>query len=57
MSKIKYANGNHPLTENEKKIMINNAAVHYGRYMTALGFDWKNDPNSADTPMRVAKAL
>ena len=57
MSKIKYANGNHPLTENEKKIMINNAAVHYGRYMTALGFDWKNDPNSADTPMRVAKAF
>ena len=57
MSKIKYANGNHPLTESEKKIMINNAAVHYGRYMTALGFDWKNDPNSADTPMRVAKAF
>jgi len=57
MSKIKHANGNHPLTENEKKIMINNAAVHYGRYMTALGFDWKNDPNSADTPMRVAKAF
>jgi GTP cyclohydrolase I len=57
MSKLKYANGNHPLTENEKKIMINNAAVHYGRYMTALGFDWKNDPNSADTPMRVAKAF
>ena len=57
MSKIKHANGNHPLTEEEKKIMINNAAVHYGRYMTALGFDWKNDPNSADTPMRVAKAF
>ena len=57
MSKIKYANGNHPLTESEKKIMINNAAVHYGRYMTALGFDWKNDPNSEDTPIRVAKAF
>ena len=57
MSKIKHANGNHPLTEKEKRLMINNAAVHYGRYMTALGFDWKNDPNSIDTPKRVAKAF
>ena len=37
--------------------MIREAAKHYGRYMTALGFDWKNDPNSSDTPMRVAKAF
>ena len=57
MTKLKHANGNHPLTENEKEIKINNAAVHYGRYMTALGFDWKNDPNSIDTPKRVAKAF
>ena len=57
MSKLKHANGNKPLSESEKKIMINNAALHYGRYMTALGFDWKEDPNSSDTPMRVAKAF
>ena len=57
MKKLKYANGNKLLTEGEKRIMINNAAVHYGRYMTALGFDWKEDPNSSDTPMRVAKAF
>ena len=25
--------------------------------MTALGFDWENDPNSSDTPRRVAKAF
>ena len=25
--------------------------------MDALGFDWRNDPNSADTPRRVAKAF
>jgi GTP cyclohydrolase I len=25
--------------------------------MDALGIDWINDPNSADTPMRVAKAF
>jgi GTP cyclohydrolase I len=57
MSKLKYANGNHPLTEQEKEKMITEAAGYYGEYMTALGFDWKNDPNSEDTPIRVAKAF
>ena len=57
MSKLKYANGNKPLKEQEMENMIEEAAVHYGRYMTALGFDWKNDPNSEDTPIRVAKAF
>jgi len=57
MTNLKYANGNHPLTEQEKENMIKEAAKHYGDYMTALGFDWKEDPNSSDTPMRVAKAF
>ena len=57
MTKLKYANGNRPLTEEQKQTMIEEASVHYGKYMTALGFDWKNDPNSSDTPMRVAKAF
>ena len=57
MSKLKYANGNKPLKEQEMENMIEEAAKHYGRYMTALGFDWKNDPNSEDTPIRVAKAF
>jgi GTP cyclohydrolase IA len=57
MTKLKHANGNHPLTEQEKQNMILEAAEHYGNYMTALGFDWKEDPNSSDTPMRVAKAF
>ena len=57
MSKLKYANGNHPLNEQEKQSMIREASKHYGRYMTALGFDWENDPNSSDTPMRVTKAF
>ena len=57
MSKLKYANGNKPLKEQEMENMIEEAAEHYGRYMTALGFDWKNDPNSEDTPIRVAKAF
>ena len=57
MNKLKHANGNHPLTEKEKQEMIEEAAVHYGHYMSALGFDWKEDPNSSDTPIRVAKAF
>ena len=57
MNKLKYANGNRPLTEEQKQTMIEEASVHYGKYMTALGFDWENDPNSSDTPRRVAKAF
>ena len=55
--KLKYANGNMPLFETEKQTMIEEAAEHYGKYMDALGFDWRNDPNSSDTPMRVAKSF
>ena len=54
---LKYANSSIPRTEEEKQAMIEQAAKHYGEYMTALGIDWKNDPNSSDTPMRVAKAF
>ena len=47
MDKIKYANGNKPLTEKQKQKMIEEASIHYGKYMTALGFDWEgnNEPN------------
>ena len=47
-------NGN--LTEDEKQVIIYNAAEAYARFLEALGCDWQNDPNSEDTPMRVAKA-
>ena len=57
MTKLKYANGNRPLTEEQKQTMIEEASVHYGKYMTALGFDWENDPNSSDTPRRVTKSF
>ena len=57
MNKLKYANGNKPLTEEQKQQMIKDAAEHYGKYMDALKIDWRNDPNSSDTPMRVAKAF
>ena len=54
-----YANGvatGFPLTEKEKWSMVDDAAEAYGKFLDALGCDWRNDPNSADTPRRVAKA-
>ena len=54
-----YANGQaqgNPLTEEEKEQMILQASFHYGRFLDALKCDWKNDPNSMETPKRVAKA-
>ena len=57
MSKLKYANGNIILSKKEKLQMIVEAAEHYGKYMDALKIDWRNDPNSSNTPMRVAKAF
>jgi GTP cyclohydrolase I len=44
------------LTETEKNDIIQKATKAYGEFLTALGCDWENDPNSADTPKRVAKA-
>ena len=44
------------LTQEEKQAIIKDAAQHFGKFLTALGCDWENDPNSSDTPMRVAKA-
>ena len=50
------ANGNLPRTPEEKLEMIDQAAVYYGQFLNALGFDWEKDPHSANTPKRVAKA-
>jgi len=57
--KVGYANGvapGFPLTEKEKWDMVDEAAEAYGKFLDALGCDWRNDPNSNDTPRRVAKA-
>ena len=54
-----YANGvapGFPLNEDQKWEMVDNAAEAYGKFLDALGCDWRNDPNSSDTPRRVAKA-
>lgn len=50
------SNINGPLSEPEKNKMIGRAAEKFGEFLDALGCDWKNDPNSQDTPRRVAKA-
>ena len=44
------------LTVEEKQTIIDNATIAYGNFLDALGVDWKNDPNSSNTPKRVAKA-
>ena len=54
-----YANGvapGFPLNEDQKWEMVDKAADAYGKFLDALGCDWRNDPNSSDTPRRVAKA-
>lgn len=44
------------LTQQEKQQIIDKAAYHYGLFLTALGVSWESDPNSSNTPNRVAKA-
>ena len=54
-----YANGvaeGFPFTEKQKEKIISNAEKAYGKFLDALKCDWKNDPNSSETPRRVAKA-
>ena len=54
-----YANGvaaGFPLTDREKDKMIEKAAKAFGQFLDALKCDWRNDPNSMETPRRVAKA-
>jgi GTP cyclohydrolase IA len=53
-----YANGvapGYPLTEEQKWEMVEKATEAYGQFLDALGCDWRNDPNSSDTPRRIAK--
>ena len=53
------ANGvapNFPLSEDEKLKMVDEAEIAFGKFLDALKVDWRNDPNSMETPRRVAKA-
>ena len=44
------------LSDDEKSKIIEEAANHFGCFLEALGVDWRSDPNSCETPHRVAKA-
>jgi GTP cyclohydrolase I len=59
IAKLGMANGiasNEPLTPKQKEKMIKKATKAFGKFLDALECDWQNDPNSNDTPRRVAKA-
>lgn len=45
------------LLELEKERMMDRAEKAYGEFLTALGYDWQNDPSMAKTPFRVAKVF
>lgn len=45
------------LNKEEKSEIIKNAEFHFGNFLTALGVNWENDPNSMETPHRIAKAF
>lgn len=56
MELLKQANGSQQRSPQEKQQMIEDATIAYGNFLTSLGFDWKSDDHSKDTPRRVAKA-
>lgn len=45
------------LNDDEKWGIVVNAEKAYGDFLDALGVDWRNDPNSMETPRRVSKKL
>ncbi len=54
-----FANGvapGFPLTQEDKDQMIEEATFAYGKFLDALKCNWRDDPNSMETPKRVAKA-
>ena len=55
--KLPYANGNRPRTAEERELIIDRAALAYEAFMDQVGLDWRHDPNSVDTPRRVAKSF
>ena len=55
---VGFANGvaeGFPLNDKEKLKMIDKAEKAYGQFLDALKCDWRNDPNSMETPRRIAK--
>ena len=56
MKFIQKANTNVPRTSEEIEQMITEASTHYGAFLKSMGFDYSADPQTIDTPRRVAKA-
>jgi len=56
MKFIQKANTNVPRTSEEIEQMITEASTHYGAFLKSMGFDYTADPQTIDTPRRVAKA-
>jgi len=54
---LQYANRNIFTTEAERENIISEATTAYEKFMDALRIDWRNDPNSLNTPHRVAKSF
>lgn len=57
MKLLDKSNGNIPRTQEEIEQMIKKAADAYGQFLNAIGFDYKADKQTIDTPKRVAKAF
>ena len=49
------AGGNIYISKEHIDDKIAEVAKKYGEFLTALGYDWQNDPNMVKTPERVAK--
>lgn len=45
------------LDDNERSLMIEEASVHYRNFLHTLGIDTETDPDSKDTPHRVARMM
>jgi len=50
------ANEDVDVTADQLDEMERQATYYYSKFLEALGVDWRNDPNSNDTPYRVAKS-
>ena len=51
------ANGNKALTSEQKEQIIEEGAEVFAVYLDTLGFNWREDPNMANTPLRYTKAF
>lgn len=49
------ANENHTVSEEQREKMREEVGEYFGKILTTLGVNWLSDPNSQDTPKRVAK--